>query len=88
MKSKRLRELAILAWRMSHHCLEAKGQQQDWFEAKFAELILHECFHALHQAGYGEAVEPVKKHFLKNAELSNVATDYVVNAFIEENKDD
>jgi hypothetical protein len=69
MKSRRLRELAMLAWRMSHHCLEAEGQQKDWVMAKYSELILHECFHALHQAGYGEAVEPVKKHFLKNEEL-------------------
>ena len=64
------------------------AEEHEYFYEKFAELLLHECFHALHRAGYGEAVEPVKKHFLKNAELSNVATDYVVNAFIEENKDD
>ena len=69
MKSRRLRELAMLAWRMSHHCLEAEGQQKDWVMAKYSELILHECFHALHRAGYGEAVEPVKQHFLKNEEL-------------------
>jgi hypothetical protein len=64
MKSRRLRELAMMAWRMSH-CPEAKGQEMKWFESKYAELILHECFHALHLAGYGEAVEPVKKHFLE-----------------------
>lgn len=65
MKPKRLRELCVMTWKIIRHCPEAKGQEMEWFEEKYAELILHECFHALHLAGHGEAVESVKKHFLK-----------------------
>jgi hypothetical protein len=86
--NERIRELAEQAQDWADAQAPCASEEHEYFYEKFAELLLHECFHALHRAGYGEAVEPVKKHFLKNAELSNVATDYVVNAFIEENKDD
>lgn len=68
MKTRRLRELAMLAWRMSH-CPEATGQEMKWFESKYAELILHECFHALHHAGHGEACKSIEEHFNNEEEL-------------------